>query len=151
MRTILPYVLVIPLSPLAMSIGMIFAGFPIALALAWTSVGLRTKVAGFLGGVGGVAIAVGFGFLIFTWIAGAESYTIGPFLATILPLFYPIVKDFAQAQRVNEAREQMLATFKESRPESVSAMSDFSKTAHASGALGELLGVALACFWFFNQ
>jgi hypothetical protein len=152
MTSLLAYILVVPLVQFCLMGGVFLVGFPIALLLAWTSVSLRTKIAGFIGGVAGVALAVAFGYGVFRLLVGPSSFTVGAFLASTVPLLLPIRSDFLQSQRVKAARQQLLDTFRESRGEDVAgALTDETETAHGSGVIGEIAGLVLAAAWFFSR
>jgi hypothetical protein len=94
MRTLLAYAMVLPLSFLASRLGAVVAGGPLAFALIRASVRLRSTIAGFIGCVGGVIAAVGFGWCVFRWVVGPGSFTLAPFLASVLILIISIPKDF---------------------------------------------------------
>ena len=152
MATVIAYILVVPLVQFCLTGGVFLVGFPIALLLGWTSVSLRTTISGFMGGVAGIALAVAFGYGVFSLLVGPSSFTVGPFLASTIPLLLPIRSDFLQSQRVKAARQQLLDTFRESRGENVaSALTDETKTAHGSGVIGEIAGLVLAVAWFFSR
>jgi hypothetical protein len=113
---------------------------------------LRTKVSGFIGGVVGVALAVAFGYGVFRLLVGPDSYTVGAFIASTVPLLLPIRSDFVQSQRVKAARQQVLDTVRESRGEDVAgALTGETETAHGSGVVGEIAGLVLATAWFFSR
>ncbi len=152
MTTVIAYVLVIPLVQLCLTTGRLLSGFPIALSLAWTSISLRTKVAGVCSGIIGIALPVAYGYGIFRLVIGPGSFTIGPFLASTLPLFLPIRNDILQSRRVKAARDQLLRTIVESRDETATrALTTETMTAHGSGVVGEIVGLALAAIWFFSR
>lgn len=96
MGTVVAYVLVILLASFCLTAGVWLGGFLIVLSLAWAPVSLRTKVAGFCGGVVGVAAAIAFGYGIFRLLAGPASFSLGPFLASTLPLLVVIWNDTAK-------------------------------------------------------
>src|SRR3989449_10417632 len=100
MRTILAYVLVAPLVQFCLTIGVGLAGLAVALLPAWTPISLRTKIAGACGGIVGVALAVTYGYGVFRFVVGPGSFTLGPFLASIVPLLLPIRNDFLHARQV---------------------------------------------------
>jgi hypothetical protein len=125
------------------TLGGALGGFPTALALAWTSVSVRTKIAGFFGGIGGVALAVLFGWGAFRLLVGSGSFTIWPFLAATLPLLLCIRNDAAAAQRVGEARADLLA--------GMPHMADETRTAHWSTVIGECAGLVLAMVWYVSH
>ena len=93
MKTIIAYVLVVPLAPFFLAAGQWLCAIPTAFLLIWASVSLRTKVSGFCSGITGVAVAVMCGYGIFRLVIGPESFTIGAFLASTLPLLLSIRKD----------------------------------------------------------
>jgi hypothetical protein len=148
MTTVIAYILVVPFVQFCLTGGVFLVGFPIALLLAWTSVSLRTTISGFIGGVAGVTLAVAFGFGVFRLLVGPSSFTVGPFLASTVPLLLPIRNDFLQAQRVKAARQQLLDTLGE---RAVSALTDETKTAHGSDVVGEITGIVLVAVWFFGR
>jgi len=152
MTTVIAYVLVIFLVQFCLTSGLFLAGFPTALLLLWTSVSLRTTIAGFIGGVAGVALAVAFGYGVFRILVGPDSFTIGAFLASTVPLLIPIWNDSLQAMRVNVARQQMLDELRKTRDEdSVSAVAREAQTTHGSVVVGEIVGLALVAMWFFSR
>lgn len=151
MSTVIAYVLVVPLVQFCLTVGVLLGGFPVALLLAWSPISLRTKVAGVVGGAAGVALAVAFGYGVFRLLVGPDSFTVGAFLASTVPLLVPIRRDFLQARRVTIARTQLLDTLRESRDdETVRAMAAETETAHGSAVAGEVAGLVLATVWFFN-
>jgi len=162
MRTIIAYVLVVPLVQFCLTAGVWLGGFPVAFLLAWAPISLRTTVAGVCGGIAGVTFAVAFGYGIFRFVIGPGSFTIGAFLASTLPLLLAIRNDLLQSWRVKAAHDQMLGTTAESRGRHLRtdeekrdfehAMRGFARetgTAHGSGVVGEIVGLALAAVWFF--
>ena len=151
MTTVIAYILVVPLVQFCLTGGVVLVGFPIALILAWTSVSVRTKISGFIGGVAGVALAVAFGYGVFRLLVGPSSFTLGAFLASTVPLLPAIRNDVLHAQRVKAARQKLLDTFRESRGQDVvDALTDETETAFGSGVIGEIAGLVLAAVWFFS-
>jgi hypothetical protein len=149
-KTIIAYFLVVPLVQFCLTAGVILAGLLVALFLAWAPISLRTKVGGACGGIAGVALPVAFGYGIFRLIVGPGSFTIGPFLASTLPLLIPIWNDILQSGRVNASREELLASFADSCDEAtMSAVADSTTTSHGSSVVGEIVGLGLATAWFF--
>jgi hypothetical protein len=152
MTTAIAYILVVPLVQFCLTAGVSLVGFPIALLLAWTSISLRTKICGFVGGVAGIALAVSFGYGVFRLLVGPDSYTLGVFVASIVPLLVPIRNDCVQSQRVKAARQQLLDTIRESRGEDVArALAGETETSHGSAVVGEIAGLVLAIAWFFGR
>ena len=152
MTTVIAYILVVFLVQFCLMAGVVLVGLPIALLLAWTSVSLRTKISGFAEGVAGVALAVASGYGLFRLLVGPDSYTLGAFIASTVPLLVPIRNDFLQSQRVKVARQQLLDTFRESLGEDLArALTDETETAHGSGVVGAITGLVLVAAWFFTR
>ena len=151
MTTLIAYILVVPLVQFCLTVGVFLVGFPVALLLAWSPISLRTKVSGFIGGVAGVALAVAFGYGVFRLLIGPDSYTVGAFIASTVPLLLPIRSDFLQSQRVNAARQQLLDTVRESRGEDAAGVMAGETETAGSGVVGEIAGLVLATVWFFSR
>lgn len=155
MRTIIAYVLVVPLVQFCLTAGVLLGGFLVALLLAWAPISLRTNVAGVFGGIGGVTFAVAFGYGVFRFVIGPGSFTIGAFLASTLPLLIPIRNDILQSRRVKAARYQFLETIAKSRginiDQAAKDMAEETETAHGSNVVGEIVGLALVAVWFILQ
>ena len=141
MKMIIAYVLVLPLSFLASRLGVLVATMPIAFALVRASIWLRSTIGGFVGCVVGVAAAVAFGWCIFSWVVGVGSFTLLPFLASLLLLTISILKDFRQAKE----RAQMRADFQTSGKQ---LLSDEIGNPWST-VVGDLCGLILAVAWFF--
>lgn len=141
MRTLLAYTMVLPLSFLASRLGTIVVGGPIAFALNWASVWLRSTIAGFVGCVGGVASAVAFGWCVFRWVVGPGSFTLAPFLASVLVLTVASINDFPSSK----SRAQMQAEFQTSGQQ---WLADEIGNPWSTVA-GEACGLMLASAWFF--
>jgi hypothetical protein len=150
--TIIAYILVVPLVQFCLTGGFGLIGFPVALLLSRAPISIRTTVAGIIGGVAGVALAVGFGYGVFRILVGPESFTLGPFLASTVPLVLPIWNDLVQSVRVKSARGQLLDTLRDAHDtDTVNAMAAETQSAHGSSVVGEIAGLALAAVWFFSQ
>jgi hypothetical protein len=151
MTTVIAYILVVFFGHWCLTIGVFLVGFPIALLLAWSSISLRTKVSGLVGGTAGVALAVAFGYGVFRLVVGPNSFTVGAFLASTVPLLYMVWRDFLHSRQVFAVRQQMLNAFSERGEDVVRAMARESETAHGSGVVGEIVGLVLATAWFFSR
>lgn len=153
MLTMFAYVLVILLGQFVLrtGFGMLVIGFPIALALAWTSVGVRTKISATSAGIAGVALAVAFGYGVFRFLVGPEAFTLGPFLASTLPLLMTIWDDWFQVRRVAVARDELLRGFAHRGPEVVNLLAEETKFGHGSLVVGEITGLLLAVAWFLGK
>lgn len=141
MRTLLAYVVVLPLSFLVSRLGAIVAGGPIALAFIRTSVRLRSTIAGFIGCVGGVAAAVAFGWCVFNWVVGPGSFTLAPFLASVLLLTVSIPKGFRHSQDCAQTRADFQTTGNRWLADEIG--NPWSTVA------GDVCGLILAVAWFF--
>ena len=140
MKLILAYVIVIPLVQFCLTLGSVVAGFPIALCLAWAPMKLRVGIAGTLGGIAGVFAAVGFGYLVFFLLPGRESYGLGAFIASTLPLAIPIVNDKMKARQLASAANQL--------PEGLEEEAAGMTGAPLSAVRGYWIGLILAAVWF---
>ena len=128
------------------------SGFPVALALAWTSVSARTKVAGFVAGIGGVAFVVALGNGVFRLLVGPDSFTLGAFLASTVPLMFAFYHDVSDMRKVSTARQEVLEKISETRDQhTVDVMADLTATPHGSSLTGMCVGLASATIWFFSR
>jgi len=142
MKMIIAYVLVLPLSFLASRLGAIIAGGPIAFALIKTSVWFRSTIAGFVGCVGGVAAAVSVGWCVFSLVVGPGTFTLLPFLASVLLLTFAIPKDFRQSQNRSQTQADFQASGKEWLANEIG--NPWSTVA------GDVCGLILAVVWFLQ-
>lgn len=150
--TVVAYIAVIALVQFCLTLGVLLVGFAVALALSWTSQSFRTTIAGFVGGAAGVALAVAFGFWVFQFLVGEDSYGAGVFAASTVPLLPPIGNDMRRARQVREAREQMLDKVGESSDAAaLDRLRDVSSTGHGSSAVGEVAGLVAAIAWFATR
>ncbi len=141
MKTLIAYVLVVPLSYLVFRLGGIVATAPIAFALIKASVWFRSTICGVVGGIGGVVAAVAFGWYVFSWVVGHGTFTLFPFLASVLILTISIQKDvqFAQAQ------SQTQVDFQTSGKDWLT-----NQVGNFWGVVvGDVCGLTLAAVWFF--
>ena len=140
MRIILAYVMVLPLSFLMSRLGAIVAGGPIAFALTKATVRLRSTVAGFIGSVGGVAAAVAFGWCVFSWVVGLGSFTLTPFLASVLLLTVSISKDFRHSRECAKIQADFRTSGKQWMADEIGNP--------WSTVVGDVCGLTLAAAWF---
>jgi hypothetical protein len=122
-------------------LGAIVASAPIAFTLSRTSVWLRSTIGGFVGCVGGVAAAVAFGWCVFNYVVGPGSFTLVPFLASVLILTISIPKDFRQAQQLTQTRADFTASGKQLLADEIGNP--------WSTVFGDVCGLILAATWFF--
>lgn len=141
MKTIIAYFLVLPLAFLASRLGAIVTTMPISFVLVRTSVWLRSTIGGFTGCVVGVAAAVAFGWCVFSWVVGPGSFTLLPFLASVLLLTIYSVKDFRQAQELAQAQADCKASGKQSLADEIGNP--------WSTVVGDVCGLIIAVAWFF--
>lgn len=145
MRMIIAYLLVISLVQFCLTVGSLVGGFFVALLLPWTSASLRTIIANVCGSIAGVVCAVAFGYGIFRFVVGPDSFTLGVFLASILPLFIPIRNDFLHAKRSQTAFDQIVL------PPMTELGNDMARGMRGgpwSAAIGEVVGLVLAAAWY---
>lgn len=107
MRTFLAYILVIPLSFIASRLGGLVAGFPIAILFSSASVELRSTIGGFIGGVFYSITAAAFGWFVFNWLVGKGSFTLFPFLASVLILIVTIPGNYNKAKADSQLKEKL--------------------------------------------
>ncbi len=141
------YIMAVVFSRVFAVIGKYLGGGLISFLLIKASVSFRSKVAGFCSGIGAVAVAVFGGFGIFRIIVGPESFALGPFLASTLPLLLTIRRDLRDSRRVK-------TTLKDIAESNAEHAAFFSKeVGEPSGpcAVGEIVGLVLAAVWFFTQ
>lgn len=141
MKTIIAYVLVLPLSYLAFRLGTFVATTPIAFALIKASVWVRSTIAGVVAGIGGVVAAVAFGWCVFNWVVGPGSFTLFPFFASMLILTISIHKDVQLAQKQAQIRAEFQTSGKEWLSNQVGNF--------WSVVVGDVCGLILAAAWFF--
>ena len=154
MFTVIAYVLVVLLGHWCLTVGVYLAGLPVALLLVWAPMWLRTEVAGFIGGVAGVAFAVAFGYGVFRLVVGPDSFTVGAFLASTVPLLLHIWSDFLHSLRVWDARHELLEYYRERGDDDVvNNLTVGTEFVHGSVAVvpGEIAGLVLATEWFFSR
>jgi hypothetical protein len=150
--TIVAYIAVISLVQFCLTLGVLVAGFAVALLLAWASTSFRTTVAGFLGGAAGVAVAVAFGYWVFQLLVGEDSYGAGVLAASTVPLVVPISNDVRRFLLVRDARAQMLDQLGHSNDAAtLDRLRDVSSTAHGSAVVGEVAGLVVAIAWFLER
>jgi len=141
MGNLLAYIMVIPLSFVASRLAGLVVGAPISFALIWASVQLRSTVAGFICGVGSSIAPVAFGWLVFSWIIGKGSFTILPFLSSVLILIIVIPSNLRKTQSDSKLKEEL-----EKKGSSFLAKEMGSVW---SLFIGEITGLILAAIWFF--
>ena len=99
MKTVLAYVLVIPLVQFAFTLGVLFGSFG-GILLSWLPEKYGVQVRSFVSGCVGGITSVSYGFVVFRLLVGEGSFSTGPFLATVLPLSMPILNDYCRYQKV---------------------------------------------------
>jgi len=105
---------------------------------------------GVASGFFGVLVAIAFAYGVFRLLAGPGSFSVGPFLASTVPLLVPIRHDWGRARQVQQARAQLLENVAESRDrDTASALAYELGTGHGSAVAGEITGLAVGLLWFF--
>jgi hypothetical protein len=149
MTTAIAYLLVVILVVPVYHTSSFLIGFLVALLVAWAPVSFRIRVASYVSGVLGVAVAVAYGQGIFHWLVGPDSFTLGPFSASIAPLVAVLLKDHIFATQMIEAQ---LALRESAGTERAAAIDKEmgSVGAMASMPVGLFLGLVTATVRFFN-
>ncbi len=108
MLTVLAYIIVLlPISPIIVTIGMLVLQFPLALLLAWAPVRARTLICELCGGVAGEVLGVGFAWLVFRWLVGPGSFGLIQFFVSAIMLLLPILNDSKKARQVTVTMADM--------------------------------------------
>lgn len=101
MLTVLAYIIVLlPISTIIVTIGMLGLGFPLALLLAWAPARARTITCEFCGGIAGEVLGVGFAWLVFRWLVGPGSFGLIQFFVSAIVLLLPILNDSKKARQL---------------------------------------------------
>jgi len=140
MRTLLAYVLVIPLSFVASRLAGLIVGVPISFALVWASVQLRSTIAGFFTGVVYSIAAAAFGWFVFSLVVGKGTFTILPFLSSVLILIIIIPRNLRKAQTDAQLKEEFEEKGSLLAKEMGNVWSIF---------VGEISGLIIAAVWLF--
>ena len=144
MKIALAYLVVIPLVQFALTIGIMILGFPIALILAWIPDRFGIPIRAFVAGCAGAVMSICFGFVVFTWLAGAGSFSVFPFLATAIPLVIPIINDYHKYRELKELISD------ENYPERVKEYATPDTQARGTAVLGEVVGIIIGGFWLIT-
>ena len=104
--TILAYIIVIVISQFMLTIGVMITTL-LGFLLAWLPDRVRAPLLGFIGGVAGTVLAVLVARLIFSWLAGPDSFGLGPFLAATIPLSIPIMNDYKKYKQLRQIQSEM--------------------------------------------
>jgi hypothetical protein len=141
MQNLLAYILVITLSSIVSRWSGLIVSMPISFALIWTSVQIRSAISGFICGIVYYIAPVAFGWLVFSWIVGEESFTFLPFLLSVLRLIITIPRNFRQTQTESKMKADL-----KNKGSSFLAQQMGSTW---SRFIGEVTGLILATIWFF--
>lgn len=151
MTTALGLIAVTILGQVFMLLGLWFVGFPLAFLLAWTSMGFRTTVCGFISGLAGAALAYYASFLLFSRI-GDGTYHLWALVATSFGVLIPVYNDYKRTQHVEMERQLLLknleATQGAEERQSLAAATDMGGF---SSVYGGLAGVVGAVVWFLQR
>lgn len=114
--TVLAYALIfLPISTLVLTFVVVTLGVALGISvfrlpLFWITekqrgmvIGFRGMVVGFLCGVLGEATGFGYGYLIFRWLVGPDSFTVLPICVAAIPLLLPPIHNLRKARRVEAA------------------------------------------------
>jgi len=138
MRIVLAYIIVIPLVQFAFSIGCLPVTL-FGLALCWLPERVRFILVGLLAGVACSLAAIGFGYVVFHYVAGPYSFGGFALASAVVPLYFPMRRD--------------LATYREDR-ESEQDSSELVRQAIGPATpyslclvIGEIAGIIVGTYW----
>lgn len=138
MKVAIAYVIAVLCAPV---IGML-PGFIVALLFSWIPDRVGVPLRTFLGGCAAAICAVGFGFLMFTWIVGVGSFGVLPYLATILPISISVVKDYRQYQGMKQIASDA--------PDRVRVVVTPDVLGAGTHVLGGIIGILVGGYLFVN-
>lgn len=102
--TILAYVLIIiPISPLVVTLAAAIGAWVIGLPLFWIPAKYGGGIRGFLVGLVAMLAGFGYGYGIFYWLVGPDSFTIVPVCVAAIPLLLPPINDLRHARKASAA------------------------------------------------
>jgi len=103
MKYFIACALVILLARFCFSVAAFVTTFPAAGLLAWAPGRLRGTIAGILSGLGGVAAAIAFAYLVFRLSLGSTSaFGLLALVTTTISLYFPLRKELAQSRTFSE-------------------------------------------------
>jgi hypothetical protein len=143
MKIFILYVAVIFLVQFCLTVASLVVGFLLALCLAWLPARTRAAISSTLAGIAGVAAAISFGYLSFYFVLGSNSFGIGAFIASTLPLVIPILNDQKRATQLVSAQRDL--------PQAAQALAAPTTAAAQYSVVGYILGLVIAIMWFFNS
>jgi hypothetical protein len=147
-RVALAYIVVVLAGPVVMGVGALVSTLPVAFALERASMRLRVRVCGLIGGIGGVAAAVAFGYGVFRLLAGRASFTLFPFLATTLPLLRLLAAGVKEGRALERRGQEIVSD----APEDARAfLASEMEPNHWATLAGQVLGLVLAAAWFAGR
>ncbi len=106
MKTLLAYVVVIPLVQFAYTIGT-YVGIPLGLWTFVLPVKCGNQARSFVAGFSGIFLAVAYGFIVFRLFLGSQSYSTFPLLATVLPLLIPLQNDYRRYRQMDRTMNEI--------------------------------------------
>jgi hypothetical protein len=138
MRTVLAYIIVVPLVQFAFSIGSL-PSIPFRLGICWAPKTIRCVIGGLLTGISCALAAVVFGWLVFRYVAGPSSFGTFALAATIIPLYIPIRNDWANYRELREWEENVTDAAREvTSPVGLDSLFLI---------VGAIVGLALGAYW----
>ena len=140
--TILAYVLALLFPHWVMTFVVLPVGWLVALVLYPLPIKVRSPIAAFIAGVVGGFAAVGFGFLVFRWLVGADSFGFLPFLVTATSIVYSIWKDYVNALEMRQPSDEMKAA------KGLGELGAFATSGTRSLPRGELFGLFVGLLVF---
>jgi len=120
-------------------------GLPIAILLAWTSVYIRTLIAGFISTCLGIVTIEASVYYIYKTIFEADVFPIGPFIATLLPIFYFAWNDYNFSKNTADQYVQLLETSESPR---VVELLEKEIPSNYSISAGYMAGAIIVIVWY---
>lgn len=138
MKTVLAYIIVLlPISPLLVTLTVYVVGVPVAWILFWLSDRVRTVASAFCGGLAGGSVVLGYGWVVFRLLAGPASLTVWPAVATSVPLLVVIYNDLRHMVSVRAATRDLEPVLKQTMPPTMKGM----RATSMAMPLGEITGL----------
>ena len=139
---ILSYVIVIILGWASLAIAS-FLSLPLSLVFAWLPEKKLALVVSFFSGVCGPFISVLVSKYIFSEVGGFSTYTLEMYLAAIIPMFFPILKDFRKTRELEYTEYESEIDINSKSPSKADTLRSF--------PTGAILGIILTFFLLFKQ
>jgi hypothetical protein len=153
MKIAIACAVVLLLARFCFSVAAFITTFPAAGLLAWAPGRLRGTVAGIVSGLGGVAAAIAFAYLVFRLSLGPTSaFGLLALVTTTISLYFPLRKEFAQSRVFSQEAINFQNAVEAQGHDSSSVQFVDDHATIAVGTrfrvLGAVVGLALSFLWF---